>query len=55
MTLNMTLVATLLITMLLNDALKILNLNYMPQRQLGLSSWGVVQLDELLNHYGEGK
>jgi Domain of unknown function (DUF4371)/hAT family C-terminal dimerisation region len=37
------------------DAFKILNPIHMPQRQVGLSSWGVVQLDLLLKQYGQEK
>jgi hypothetical protein len=37
------------------DAFKIFNPIHMPQRQVGLASWGVVQLDLLLKLYGQGK
>ena len=37
------------------DAFKILNPIYMPQRQVGLNSWGVVQLDVLLQQYAQEK
>ena len=37
------------------DAFKILNPIHMPQRQVGLNLWGVVQLDVLLQQYAQEK
>ncbi len=37
------------------DCFKILNPLHMPCRQVGLASWGVVELDRLLQQYGVQK
>src|ERR1700737_4539138 len=37
------------------DCFKILNPLHMPRRQVGLASLGVVELDRLLQQYGEKK
>jgi hypothetical protein len=37
------------------DCFKIFNPIHMPQRQIGLASWGVVQLELLLQQYGVHK
>jgi hypothetical protein len=37
------------------DCFKILNPLHMPRRQVGLASWGVVELDRLLQQYGVQK
>jgi hypothetical protein len=37
------------------DCFKILNPIHMPQRQVGSASWGVVQLELLLQQYGVEK
>ena len=37
------------------DAFKVLNPIHMPQRQVNLASWGVMQLNVLLKQYGEEK
>ena len=37
------------------DCFKILNPLHMPRKQVGLASWGVVELDRLLQQYGVQK
>jgi hypothetical protein len=37
------------------DCFKLLNRLHMPRRQVGLASWGVVELDRLLQQYSVGK